>query len=174
MGRPGDRRRRIDRAAEPIWRNSITALWTPSVVLLVLSTFNIYRWTLFQLPGFVSERVATRLVILAVLGFALIGCVQLNTWLARRPVSRVRLAALALAGLLLATQLVTHTNGRRPRADRGIGPPSVNVVSDRQPERLYVVSVQSGALVTLISFGIAIRMWRRDPQTAIVRSQPAC
>ncbi len=157
-----------------LWRNSITALWMPSVVLLVLSTFNIYRWTLFQLPGFVSERVATRLVILAVLGFALIGCVQLNTWLARRPVSRVRLAALALAGLLLATQLVTHTNGRRPRADRGIGPPSMNVVSGRQPERLYVVSVQSGALVTLISFGIAIRMWRRDPQTAIVRSQPAC
>ena len=50
----------------------------------------------------------------------------------------------------------------------------MNVVSGRQPERLYVVSVQSGALVTLISFGIAIRMWRRDPQTAIVRSQPAC
>ena len=146
-----------------VWRHSVASLWTPSVALLVLSTFNIYEWTLFQLPGFVSERVASRLLIVGLLGFALIGCVQLNLWLKRQALSNARLAALTAAGLLLMTQLVVHTNGRRPASDRQIGPPSINVVSERRPDTAYAASLGGGALVTLISLGMAIRMWRRLP-----------
>jgi len=142
-------------------RHSVAALWAPSVAMLVLSTYNIYSWTLFLLPGFDSERVASRLLIVALLGFSLIACVQLDSWLTGQPRSRWRVAALALPGLLLAAQLVAHTNSRRPRPDRGIGPPSANVVSERAPEAGYTASVGAGAAVTVVSGGIAMLMWRR-------------
>ncbi|HWI18363.1 MAG TPA: hypothetical protein VNT81_11485, partial [Vicinamibacterales bacterium] len=112
-----------------VWSHSVSVLWVPSVVMLVLSTFNIYKWTLFRLPGFESERVASRLLILGVLGFTLIACVQLNQWLTEHARSRWRLAAVSLAALLLAAQLVAHVNSRRPHPDRGVGAPAVNVVA---------------------------------------------
>lgn len=143
-------------------RHSVAALWGPSVAMLVLSTYNIYAWTLFRLPGFESQRVATRLLVVAMLGFALIACVQLDGWLARRPLSRWRAGALALAGLVLAAQLVAHTNSRRPRPDQGAGIPAHAVVSDRRPEAAYAASVFAGAAITLASAGVAFVMWRRE------------
>jgi hypothetical protein len=142
------------------WRHSVAALWPPSLAMLVLSTFDVYRWTFHRLPGFESERVASRLLILGILGFALIGCVQLNMWLARMPRSRVRLAAVAVAGLLLLAQLVVHTNGRRPTSATGLGPPSSSVVSDSGPDLAYAASVGGGAALSLISLGIAIHRRR--------------
>jgi hypothetical protein len=144
------------------WHHPVATLWGPSVAMLVLSTFNVYQWTLFQLPGFESERVASRLLVVGLLGFALIACVQFDAWLTRAPRSRWRLAAAALAGLLMAAQLVAHTNSRRPRPDRGIAL-STAVVSDRRPEVAYTASVAAGAVVTLVSTGIAVRIRRRRP-----------
>lgn len=143
------------------WRHSVSSLWTPSLVLAALSMFNVYQWTLHPLPGFESQRVASRLMILGLLGFTLIGCVQLNTWLSKTRRTPARMAALMLAGWLLATQLLVHTNGRRPTSDTGLGPPAVNVVTPQPPEPLYVASVAGGALLTVISAGIALRMLRR-------------
>ena len=148
-----------------LWRHSVAAIWAPSVAMLVLSTYNIYAWTLFRLPGFESERVASRLLILGLLGFALIASVQLDSWLARRRLSGWRLAALALAGLLMAAQLLAHTNSRRPRPDRGIERPSAVVAGERRPEAVYTASVVAGAIVTLVSTGIAIVMWRQRSGT---------
>jgi hypothetical protein len=148
-----------------LWRHPVAALWAPSLAMLMLSTYNIYAWTLFRLPGFESERVASRLLILALLGFTLIGCVQLDSWLAHRRLSRWRVTAIALAGLLMAAQLVTHTNSRRPRPDRGIALPSASLVNDRQPETIYVASVAAGAAITFVTAGIAILMWRRSNAT---------
>ena len=150
-------------------RHSVAALWAPSVAMLVLSTYNIYSWTLFMLPGFESERVASRLLILGLLGFSLIACVQLDSWLAHQPRSRWRVAALALPGLLMAAQLVTHTNSRRPRPDRGIGPPPTTVVSERAPEAAYTASVGAGAALTVVSAGIAVLMWRRRHDASSIR-----
>lgn len=140
----------------------VAALWGPSVAMLVLSAYNIDAWTLFRLPGFESQRVATRLLVVAVLGFALIACVQLDASLARRPLSRWRAGALALAGLVLAAQLVAHANSRRPRPDRGAGVPAHAVVSDRRPEAAYAASVFAGAAITLASAGFAFVMWRHE------------
>ena len=145
------------------WPHPVSRLWAPSVAMLVLSTFNIYEWTLFQLPGFESERVASRLLVVALLGFALIACVQLDGWLTRQPWSRWRVAALAAAGLLMAAQLVAHTNSRRPRPDRGIVVASTAVVSDRRPEAAYIASVAGGAAITAVSAGVALRLRRRRP-----------
>jgi hypothetical protein len=146
-----------------VWNHSIAQLWFPSVAMLILSCYNVYEWTLFNLPGFVSQRVATRLLVVGVVGFTLIACVQLNEWLTRHARSRWRLAILALAGVLMAGQLVAHMNSRRPRPDRGVGPPPVNVVSSQQPGNTYRWSVGGGAMVSLIAFGVAGTMWRRRP-----------
>lgn len=149
------------------WRHSVSSLWVPSVIMAVLSSLNIYKWTLFQMPGFESERVASRLLVVGLLGFALIGCVQLNLWLAGSR-SRTRRAALAVAGLLMTTQLLVHTNGRRPTSDEGHGPPAFNVVSDRRPEMAYTATVGAGAALTLLSIVLAIRLWRRDSKTLVI------
>ena len=128
--------------------------------------FNIYKWTLFRLPGFVSERVASRLLVVGLLGFALLGCVQLNLWLTRRPITPARRAALALAGLLMAAQLLVRANAVRPAPDQGLGRVAVNVISQRPPDRAYAASLAAGSLVSAISAAIAIRMWRRWPELA--------
>jgi len=143
------------------WHHPVSKLWLPSLVMLVLSCFNTYQWTLFNLPGFVSQRVATRLLVVGMLGFTLVACVQMNLWLERRPRSWWRTAALAAAALLMATQLVAHLNSRRPRPDDGKGAPAINVVSTRQPGPAYIWTVASGAIVSVISLGIAGAMWRR-------------
>lgn len=144
-----------------VWQHSVSTLWAPSVAMLVLSCYNLYQWTLFRLPGFVSQRVASRLLVVGVLGFTLIACVQLNSWLSRHARSRWRIVMAAAAALLLAAQLVAHLNSRRPRPNRGVGAPAVNIVSPQPPEAVYVWSVAGGGLVTLISLGIAGSMWRR-------------
>ena len=149
-----------------VWREPVAALWAPSVAMLVLSTFNIYKWTLFRLPGFVSERVASRLLVVGLLGFALLGCVQLNLWLTRRPITHARRAALALAGLLMAAQLLVRANAVRPASDQGLGRVAVNVISPRPPDRAYAASLAAGVFVSAISAAIAIRMWRRRTEFA--------
>jgi hypothetical protein len=73
----------------------------------------------------------------------------------------MRLAAVGLGGLLLAAQLVVHTNGRRPTSNTGLGPPSSNVVSNRRPEPAYASSVGGGAALSLVGLGIAIRRLRQ-------------
>ena len=156
------------------WAHSVSALWLPSLAMVLLSILDIYEWTLFQLPGFESQRVASRLMIVGLLGFVLIGCVQLDAWLLRNARSRWRIATVAIAGLLLAVQLVVHTTGRRPRPDRGGAPPAIDVVSDRAPDTPYRASVAAGALLTLISAGLAARVLLRRSDAGSAPGGAAC
>ncbi|MBM3347809.1 MAG: hypothetical protein FJY55_15140, partial [Betaproteobacteria bacterium] len=144
-----------------VWKHPVSSLWLPSVVMVVLSTLNIYEWTLFRLPGFESERVASRLLIVGVIGLTLIACVQLNDWTARCARSPWRVMALSLAALLMAAQLVPHFNSRRPRSESKNVPPGVNVVSPQPPTPAYTWSVAGGGMVTLTSLGVAAAMFRR-------------
>lgn len=142
------------------FRSAAHSLWVPSVTLALLSMFDIYKWTLFRLPGFASERVATRLVIVGVLGFALIGGTQLDRWVRRESNRQWRIAALALATALLLLQLIIRANWVRPAPDQGLGPAAVNVLATGPVETAYVVSVMAGAGISLASLVFAIRQWR--------------
>ena len=142
------------------WRSAASSLWVPSMTLTILSIFDIYKWTLFRLPGFVSERVATRLVIVGVLGFALIGGTQLDRWVRREPHRRWRIAAVGLATALLLLQLVLRTNQLRPGPDQGLGPAAVNVLSVEPVDTTYAVSVVAGVAISLVSLAFAMRQWR--------------
>jgi len=142
------------------WRSAASSLWVPSATLILLSTFDIYKWTLFKLPGFVSERVATRLVIVGVLGLALIGSTELDRWVRRESNRSWRIAAVGLATAFLLLQLVLRTNLLRPAPDQGLGPAAVNVLSTQPVETSYAGSVVAGVGISLASLAVAIRQWR--------------
>jgi len=142
------------------WRSDASSFWVPSVTLVLLSIFDTYKWTLFKLPGFASERVATRLVIVGVLGFALIGSTQLDRWVRRESDRGWRIAAVSLVTALLLLQLVLRTNLLRPASDQGLGPAAVNVLSSQPVETAYAVSVVAGLGISVASLAFAIRQWR--------------
>jgi hypothetical protein len=108
----------------------------------------------------VSERVATRLVIVGVLGLALIGSTELDRWVRRESNRSWRIAAVGLATAFLLLQLVLRTNLLRPAPDQGLGPAAVNVLSTQPVETSYAGSVVAGVGISLASLAVAIRQWR--------------
>jgi hypothetical protein len=153
------------------WHTPIASLWLPSLVMLVLACGYIYRETLFQLPGFNSQRVVTRFMIVPLLGFTAIGCAQLNAWLRERRWWPVRLGALAVVAVMLvflAAQLFVRADQRRPAPATGIAVPSVSVIQPTPPSAGDVAGLAAGSAISLASLGLAIRMWRRRPQTPVV------
>ena len=142
----------------PSRTKSLDYLWAPSLTMVVLGFYDIYRISLFQLAGFSSERVASRLVIVGVLGLVLIGCLQLNDWLRSTSAHRRR-ALVALATLFLAIQLIARAEAGRPARDRG-QPPPVDVIKSDPPELIYKISVFGGLSISLAAAVLALRrLW---------------
>jgi hypothetical protein len=142
------------------WQTPIASLWLPSLIMLVLACGDIYRWTLFQVPGLNSQRVVTRFMIVALLGFSAIGCAQLNAWLRGRRLWPVRLGVTAVLLAFMAAQLLVRADQRRPAADTGIAVPSVSVILPASPSVTDVAGLAVGGVLSLLSLGVAIRMWR--------------
>jgi hypothetical protein len=143
------------------WRRPIGTFWLPALIVLALACGPLYRWTLFQLPAFGSERVASRFVIISLLGFGLIGCAQLNGWLRERRGLPLKLAVVAAAGWLMAAQLMVRADQRRPGADRGEGAPVVSAVDPTPPSTADILGLSIGVAISLGSAVAAARMWRR-------------
>ncbi len=139
-------------------REPAGAVWVPSVVMITLSLFDVYRHTLFRLPGFVSERVVTRIAIVGVMGLVLIGCARLSRT-AAAGVTRPMLPALAslTAALFLGLQLGLHAEGFRP------APVASQLVSDvlkpADVEPAYFWSVWLGTAVSVMA--AAAILWMR-------------
>ena len=90
-------------------------LWAASVILIVLSMHPLYELTLFKLPGFVSQRVATRMAMVGVLGLLLIGCRRLTDLVPGAALrSPVVFASAALVCGWFATELALHAEALRP------------------------------------------------------------
>ena len=137
-------------------------LWVPSAAMIVLGFYDIYRISLFQLPGFSSERVTSRLVIVGVIGFVLLGCLQLNTWL-QSTTAPWRRALVGIATLAMAIQLVVRAEAGRPALDRS-EPPPVDVIKKEPPEALYRISVFGGMSISLAAAAMALRtLWASPP-----------
>jgi hypothetical protein len=133
----------------------------PSVTLLVLSMDGIYKSTLFRLPGFVSERVVTRFVIVPVLALSLMGCVRLDGWTSGRTrrMNLIGLASLPAAWFLLV-QLVLRAEPWRPTmVVAGLYLPT-DVLKDVPVEAPYWWSVWIGAAVSSAGLlALAIAAW---------------
>ena len=128
-------------------RQPLNALLLPSAVLIILSFGDSYRETLFRLPGFVSDRVTTRLLIVPVLWLALAGLVRADGW-SRRATPGFSMVVL-IGGWFLALQLLLRAQAWRPHT----GPPAAmlpaEVLKAMPVEPAYFWAFWIGAAVSL-------------------------
>ncbi len=115
--------------------------------MIILSFGDSYRETLFRLPGFVSERVTTRLLIVPVLWLALAGAVRADGW-SRRSAGWFSIVAL-IGGWFLALQLLLRAQAWRPHT----GPPAemlpAEVLKTDAGRAGVLLGVWIGAVVSL-------------------------
>lgn len=135
-------------------------LLVPSAVLAVLSLSDNFGQTLFHLPGLVSQRVATRFLIVPVLAMMLMGCVRLDRWLARVRHPSWRGTPALLLGILLVIELSVHLAGWRP-AGAPAAPETLSVLKISVDDVPYVRAVVIGLWTTigasLVLVAVAVR-----------------
>jgi hypothetical protein len=140
-------------------RRSLTALLLPAAALAVLSFGTVYANTLFRLPGFVSERVATRFLVVAALWLTIAGLLHVDDWWDRARNARASAAAVLLAAWFLTAQCVLHAQVWRPPAGAATNLPT-DVVKLMPVERVYWWAFWSGVVVsgvTAAAIGVALR-----------------
>jgi hypothetical protein len=150
--------------AVPFWQPAkrfLNLLLLPTGALIVLSIGNVYELTLFRLPGFVSQRVTSRFVILAILWLTLAGAVRLDPWWRRARISLVASIPFLLAVWFLAVQLVLRAHTWRPH----LGPPldvlPVDVLKIVPVEPIYYWAFWCGAAVSAASTFAVVRLLLR-------------
>ena len=147
-------------------------LLVPSAVLALLSLSDNFGRTLFHLPGLVSQRVATRLLILPVLAMILMGCVRLDQWLVRERRPSWQETAALLLGILLVIELSVHLAGWRP-AGASTAPEALSVLKISADDVPYVRAVTIGLWTTvgssILLVWIAVR--RKAGASSTTRSQ---
>lgn len=128
----------------------LTALTIASVVMIALSMFKVYQFTLFTLPGFVSQRVAARLAVLGILGLLLVASRRLTVMIPRERMRMVPVAAATFAAAAwLAVQLAIHAEGLRPALHPS--PDATDVLKSVPVETGYWWSVWIGLAVSITS-----------------------
>jgi hypothetical protein len=134
------------------WMNVYLA---SSAALLILSLDGVYQHTLFLLPGFVSERVVTRLAVLPVLALSLAGCVRLDSWEIWRS-SAVRSVGCLLAAWFLVLELIQSAQGARP-STAGIGLPlGTDVLKDIAVDAPYFWALTIGAAISASAMTVVL------------------
>ena len=140
----------------------LNALLLPTAALILLSLGDVYERTLFRLPGFVSERVTSRFIILPILWLTLAGCGRIDAWWRRaeRPLARSLLVLLAVS--FLAAQLVLRAQVWRPHAGTTLNGLPVAVLKTTVVEPLYWWAFWCGAAVSAASaFAVGRVLFKR-------------
>jgi hypothetical protein len=116
----------------------------------------------------VSERVTTRLVILAVLWLAAAGAVRLDAWWRRARTSFTTSIAVALGVWLLAVQLVLRAQGWRPHVGPTLDGLPVDIVKTAPVDPLYFWAFWCGAAVSTASTIAVARylLWKQPVPAA--------
>lgn len=140
----------------------LNVMLLPTAVLILLSLFNIYEQTLFRLPGFVSERVTTRLIVVPVLWLAVAGAARLDEWWRRGRASYAIAIPVLIGAWWLALALLLRAQAWRPHAGPSTGELSAEVLKVVAVEPLYWSAFWIGAAISLATaVAIAWRSSRR-------------
>ena len=143
-------------------KRHMNVLLLPSAALIILSFGDVYRDTLFRLPGFVSERVTTRLLIVPVLWLALAGAVRFDAWW-RHQGSALALG-LWVGGWFLALQLLLRAHSWRPHTGPSADLLPAEVLKTLPPEPAYYRAFWIGAAISLATaLAVAAFAYRRRP-----------
>ena len=131
------------------WRRLNRMLW-PSALLAVLAYRSVYGMTLFRLPGFVSERVATRFLIVPVLWLIVVGTARFSVWWRRQTQTWTTAGTVWLASAFLWLQLMLRAHSWRPHA----GDPSAvlpsGIVKPMPVEAAYWWAFWIGVVTTAV------------------------
>ncbi len=136
----------------------MNVLLLPTALLLILSLGNVYQHTLFRLPGFVSERVTTRLIILPVLWLALAGAVRLDAWWRRARFSLATAVPVLLGAWFAAMQLILRAQVWRPHAGSALDALPGEVLKTAAAEPSYFWAFWCGAAISSITAVAVARM----------------
>lgn len=139
-------------------------LLLPSAALIILSFGDVYRETLFRLPGFVSQRVTTRLLIVPVLWLALAGAVRIDAWRRHQGSPLALSLALWIAGWFLAVQLLLRSQTWRPHVGPSADLLPTEVLKMIPAEPAYFWAFWIGAVISVTAaLGVASFAHRRRP-----------
>lgn len=141
----------------------LNVLLLPTAALILLSMGDAYERTLFRLPGFVSERVTSRFIILPILWLTLAGCGRIDAWWRRaeRPLARSLLVLLGVS--FLAVQLVLRAQVWRPHAGTSLSELPLAVLKATVVEPPYWWAFWCGAAVSAATaVAVARVLLKRD------------
>ena len=138
-------------------KRSINVLLLPTCALVVLSIGDIYGRTLFHLPGFVSERVSSRMLIVPVLWLLIAGCLRIDSWWLRFRRSFGMSVAVLFGAWFLVLQLVLRAQGWRPHAGVTLQGLPTDVVKSIPVERPYFWAFWCGVGISVAAvFALAL------------------
>jgi hypothetical protein len=141
----------------------LNAMLLPTALLIALSLFNVYEQTLFRLPGFVSERVTTRLMILPVLWLALSGAVRIDEWWRRSRSSYAMAIPLLIGACWLAFALLLRAQAWRPHLGPSIEMLPIDVLKRTPVESTYFWMFWLGLAVSIATV-VAVCTYRTAPK----------
>jgi hypothetical protein len=140
-----------------------------------LSFFNLYELTLFQLPGFVSERVTSRFAVVGVIGWILAGCVRLSATGVASGGWRSLPGAVMFFAADCYWSLQLTLNGAAIRPVLRDASPYTDLLKATVPDPSYLMSVWLGHAISIataiIIAVIALRAARVD--RVLARASPA-
>jgi hypothetical protein len=141
----------------------LNGLLLPAGVLTILSMADVYARTLFRLPGFVSERVSSRLIILPILWLTLAGAVRIDPWWRGTKQSIATSIPVLLGVWFLAVQLALRAQVWRPHIGTTLDGLPMDVLKVMPVEPLYFWAFWCGAAVSAVStLAVARLLLRRE------------
>lgn len=139
---------------------ALALLLIPAIALAILSYGNVYELTFFQLPGFVSQRVTTRFLVLTILWLTFAVAVTVNYWW-RSERKNPLIPLLTVGGAAgLALQLLLRVHTWRPHAEAAL--PNPEVLKAQAVETPYLCAIWLGVAISAVTTVLLVRAWRRD------------
>ncbi len=139
----------------------MNVLLLPTASLIVLSLGRLYGETLFRLPGLVSERVTTRLIVIPILWLTLASAVRIDAWWQRNRRSIAATTIVLLTVAFLAIQLMLRAQAWRPGAGPNVNELPVEVLKAMPAEPIYFWAFWSGVVISTATAAIVIANMKR-------------
>lgn len=143
----------------------------PSALLSAMAYRSVYGATMFHLPGFVSERVTTRFLIVPVLWLMFAGVVRMNDWWRKAKESWTIGFGVVVASAFLLLQVLLRAHSWRPHAGDAAAVLPTGITKQIPVENGYWWAFWTGLVITAIAIGgitlASLRPWKLKLKTEL-------